>query len=194
LLSIINDILDFSKIEAGKLELEQQPFSIREVVESSLDLIAPKAADKGLEIAYIVDGDTPDAIVGDVTRVRQILLAEDNLVNQKVALRILEKLGYRADVAANGLEVLEALERQHYDMVLMDIQMPEMDGEEATRQIIDKYPGDERPRIVAMTAHAMDGDREHYLDAGMDDYVSKPVRVQELVDALERCQPHKSES
>ncbi len=174
--------------------MEQQPFSIREVVESSLDLIAPKAADKGLEIAYIVDGDTPDAIVGDVTRVRQILLAEDNLVNQKVALRILEKLGYRADVAANGLEVLEALERQHYDMVLMDIQMPEMDGEEATRQIIDKYPGDERPRIVAMTAHAMDGDREHYLDAGMDDYVSKPVRVQELVDALERCQPHKSES
>jgi len=119
-----------------------------------------------------------------------ILLAEDNLINQKVAIRILEKLGYRADVAANGLEVLAALERQHYDVVLMDVQMPEMDGVEATRRILEDYTAEERPRIVAMTAHAMEGDRERYLMAGMDDYVSKPVRIQDLVTALKRCQPH----
>jgi len=119
-----------------------------------------------------------------------ILLAEDNLVNQKVATRLLEKLGYMADVAANGIEVLQALERQHYDLVLMDIQMPEMDGVEATRRIFELYTENERPRIVAMTAHAMEGDRERYLGVGMDDYVSKPIRVQELVEALKRSPAH----
>ena len=118
----------------------------------------------------------------------RVLLAEDNLINQKVALRILEKLGYRADIAANGLEVLDALERQKYDVVLMDVQMPEMDGVEATQRILEKYVDkDKRPRIVAMTANALEGDRELYLRQGMDDYVSKPVRVSELVAALERC-------
>jgi PAS domain S-box-containing protein len=121
-----------------------------------------------------------------------ILLAEDNLVNQKVALRILEKLGYLADVAANGLEVLQALKRQHYDIVFMDIQMPEMDGVEATNRIIEDFDGQKRPRIVAMTAHAMEGDRERYLGVGMDDYVSKPVRVEELVAALLRSPSHAS--
>ena len=124
----------------------------------------------------------------------RILLAEDNIINQKVALRILEKLGYRADLAANGLEVLDALARQQYDVVLMDIQMPEMDGVEATQQIKASMSEDERPRIVAMTAHAMEGDRERYLRAGMDDYVSKPIRLQDLVAALNRCQPHKGDS
>ncbi|RMG45226.1 MAG: PAS domain S-box protein [Acidobacteria bacterium] len=117
----------------------------------------------------------------------RILLAEDNVVNQKVALRILEKMGYRADVAANGLEVLQALERQSYDVVLMDVQMPEMDGLEASRQICQRWPHGERPRIIAMTANAMQGDREECLAAGMDDYISKPVRPEELQAALERC-------
>jgi CheY-like chemotaxis protein/HPt (histidine-containing phosphotransfer) domain-containing protein len=119
----------------------------------------------------------------------RILLAEDNVVNQKVALRILERLSYRADVAANGLEVLEALERQSYDVVLMDVQMPEMDGEEATGCLREQWPEERWPRIIAMTAHAMAGDRERYLAVGMDDYVSKPVRVKELMEALRKCQP-----
>ncbi|HHE70736.1 MAG TPA: response regulator, partial [Chloroflexi bacterium] len=119
----------------------------------------------------------------------RILLAEDNVVNQKVALRMLERMGYRADVAANGLEVLEALERQRYDVVLMDVQMPEIDGMEATRRIHERWPAGQRPRIIAMTAHALSGDQERCLEAGMDDYISKPVRMEELMGALERCQP-----
>ncbi|HXI89103.1 MAG TPA: response regulator, partial [Blastocatellia bacterium] len=117
----------------------------------------------------------------------RILLAEDNLVNQKVAGRILERMGYRADVAANGLEALAALRRQTYDVVFMDVHMPEMDGIEATREICLKWGPAERPRIIAMTASAMQGDREKCLEAGMDDYVSKPVRVEELQAALERA-------
>ena len=121
-----------------------------------------------------------------------ILLVEDNMVNQKVATRILEKLGYRADVAANGIEAIQALERQYYQVVLMDIQMPEMDGEEATRQIRARWPSTEQPYIIAMTANALQGDREHFLGIGMDDYISKPVHVEELMKTLyqawEQCQ------
>jgi signal transduction histidine kinase/DNA-binding response OmpR family regulator len=116
----------------------------------------------------------------------RILLAEDNVVNQKLALRLLEQMGYRADVAANGLEAVAAVERQRYDVVLMDVQMPEMDGLEASREIIRRWPEGRRPRIVAMTANAMQGDRELCLAAGMDDYVSKPIRVEELIAALDR--------
>jgi CheY-like chemotaxis protein/HPt (histidine-containing phosphotransfer) domain-containing protein len=117
----------------------------------------------------------------------RILLAEDNVVNQKVALRTLERLGYRADMAANGLEVLDALGRQPYDIVLMDMQMPEMDGLEATRQIVRRWRPAQRPRIIAMTTNAMQGDREACMAAGMDDYISKPVRLKDLIAALERC-------
>ena len=117
-----------------------------------------------------------------------ILLTEDNPVNQKLALRVLGRMGYRADVAGNGLEALEALERQHYDLVLMDVQMPEMDGLTATREIVRRWPAD-RPRIVAMTANAMDGDRETCIAAGMDDYISKPFREHELVAALTATAP-----
>ncbi|MEG4201003.1 response regulator [Microcoleus sp. Pol12A5] len=120
----------------------------------------------------------------------RILLAEDHLVNQKVALLLLERLGYRADVAANGLEVLEALHRQPYDVVLMDVQMPEMDGLEATRRIGEEWPAHARPRIIAMTANAMQGDRELCRDAGMNDYISKPIRVEALIQALSQCPPN----
>jgi PAS domain S-box-containing protein len=118
-----------------------------------------------------------------------ILLAEDNATNQKLALRLLEKLGYRADMAANGLEALEALERQSYDLILMDVQMPEMDGLEATQHIRRTWPGERGPYIIAMTANAMQGDREECLVAGMDNYISKPIRVEELVEALSQCRP-----
>jgi len=117
-----------------------------------------------------------------------ILLVEDNRVNQKVALRLLERLGYGADVAGNGLEALDALRRQHYDLVLMDMQMPEMDGLEATRRIRSDFPSRQQPRIVAMTANAMKGDRERCIDAGMDDYISKPVKWESLVEAIGRCE------
>jgi PAS domain S-box-containing protein len=120
----------------------------------------------------------------------RILLAEDNVVNQKVALRLLAQMGYRADVAANGLEAIEAVERQTYDVVIMDVQMPELDGFEASREINRRWPV-ARPRIVAMTANAMQGDRELCAAAGMDDYVAKPIRVEELVAALERAPAHR---
>jgi CheY-like chemotaxis protein/HPt (histidine-containing phosphotransfer) domain-containing protein len=117
----------------------------------------------------------------------RILLAEDNLVNQKVALRILERLGYRADVAGNGLEVLEALQRQSYCVVLMDVHMPEMDGIEATQEICRRWPKSQRPQVIAMTAKAMQGDREECLAAGMDDYMSKPIQIGVLQKVLERA-------
>ena len=114
----------------------------------------------------------------------RILLAEDNVVNQKLALRLLQQMGYRADVASNGIEAIECIDRQPYDAVLMDVQMPEMDGLEAARRITAKAGPVERPRIIAMTANAMTGDREECLAAGMDDYVTKPIRVDALVEAL----------
>jgi signal transduction histidine kinase/DNA-binding response OmpR family regulator len=122
----------------------------------------------------------------------RILLAEDNLVNQKVALLILQRMGYRADVAGNGLEVLEALHRQSYDVVLMDVQMPEMDGLETSRHICQEWQTDSRPRIIAMTANAMQGDREECINAGMDDYISKPIHKEELEAALRKCEFHHS--
>ena len=115
----------------------------------------------------------------------RILLAEDNVVNQKLALRILQQMGYRADLASNGIEAVESVRRQTYDVVLMDVQMPEMDGLEASKRITTQWSAAERPRIVAMTANAMQGDRELCLAAGMDDYLTKPIRVDQLVQALQ---------
>ena len=319
LISIINNILDFSKIEDGKRELEHQSFDLCNCIEGSIDLLASKAAKKGLTITYVVDNNVPKNLIGDITRLRQVLvnllsnavkftfsgeisisvtgqhqdhrfklcfsvkdtgigipkdrtarlfqpfsqvdmsttrkyggtglglaiskklvelmggrmwvesepgkgstfyfsiladpapiagpvlarelplqnrlqqyqlgplrllLAEDNEVNQKVTLRMLNKLGIRADIAANGLEVLQALERQPYDIVLMDIQMPEMDGLEAAKFIRQRWPGEESPHIIALTAHALEGDRQRCLDAGMNDYISKPMRIEELIGAL----------
>ncbi|HEX7070357.1 MAG TPA: response regulator [Rhodothermales bacterium] len=116
----------------------------------------------------------------------RVLLAEDNLINQKVAIRLLERLGYRPDVAANGLEVLDALRRQSYDIVLMDVQMPEMDGLEATRAVRREFPEEKQPRIIAMTANAMQGDADECLSAGMDAYLPKPVKIDDLKEVLAR--------
>jgi CheY-like chemotaxis protein len=119
----------------------------------------------------------------------RILLAEDNPVNQTVALRLLERLEHRADVVAAGQEVLERLESAGYDVILMDVQMPGMDGLEASRAICARWPAGRRPRIIAMTAEAMEGDRERCLAAGMDDYLAKPIRLEELRRALNDCRP-----
>lgn len=116
----------------------------------------------------------------------RILLAEDNPVNQKVALAMLKHLGFKADVAVNGKEVLNSLEKKSYDLILMDIQMPEMDGLEATKIIRSSLPAAEQPKIIAMTAYTMQGDREQCLAAGMDEYISKPVKMDELRDVLQK--------
>jgi signal transduction histidine kinase/ActR/RegA family two-component response regulator len=327
LLTIINDILDFSKVEAGRVELEVEPFDFRACIDGVLALIGSIAAGKGLELATEIDDSVPETVLGDSTRLRQIvlnvlnnavkftadggvtlsasaapvgegddlelhivvsdtgigiapdrmdrlfqsfsqadvsisrryggtglglaiskrlaeamggtmwaesegvagrgsvvhvtlvtqeaeaparpdvgaqpagaidldpsqaerhplriLLAEDSAVNQKLAVRLFSLMGYEVDVAANGIEAVAAVERQDYDVVFMDVQMPEMDGLEATRQIRARL-ADNGPRIVAVTANVMEGDREACFAAGMDDYVGKPIRVHELLAALER--------
>jgi signal transduction histidine kinase/DNA-binding response OmpR family regulator len=114
----------------------------------------------------------------------RILMAEDNPVNQKVALSMLKRLGYKADVATNGVEVLQALKKKPYDVVLMDVQMPEMDGLEATRRIRGSGLN---TRIIAMTAHALEGDRDECLQAGMNEYITKPISMEELRKVLEVC-------
>jgi CheY-like chemotaxis protein len=140
--------------------------------------------------AYVTTPRPPDRPAFDATLGQRlplrILLAEDNLVNQKLALRLLERMGYGADVATNGLEAIAALERSPYDLVLMDIQMPELDGLEATRRIRERWPA-EGLRIAAMTANAMAEDRAACLAAGMDDYIAKPIRIDELAATLTRA-------
>jgi PAS domain S-box-containing protein len=323
LLAIINNILDLTKIEANMVELEYQPFNLESCIEATLDLVAASAHEKGLSITYTIEENTPSIILGDPTRLSQILinllnnavkfterggvsvsvssewldgdgfeihfavkdtgigipedkmsrlfqsfsqidssiarkyggtglgltiskrlaemmhgkmwveselgrgstfhftirvepilcgpidiaqletlpasgcqghldhsltilLAEDNQVNQIVTKKMLDKLGYRAEVAANGREVLQALEARFYDVILMDVQMPEMSGLEATREIRRRWPVG-GPKIIAMTASALKGDREECLAAGMDGYVSKPARIGAIRDALEAC-------
>jgi len=324
LLSVINNILDFSKIDGGMMELEHSPFDLRRCIESTMDLMVTRAAEKGLVLKVVLDDQLPTMLVGDASRLRQvlanllsnavkftdkgfvevsvrgnaiqegfelrfdvfdtgigvpqdkldrlfmpfsqidssitrkyggtglglaiskrlvemmggriwarsdpgvgstfsftvkvklpcmqpvqhkvkdlkpeikppieghfqqarplsILLAEDNAVNQMVLLQMLRKIGYQADLASNGFDVLAALDRQAYDVILMDIQMPDMDGFEATRRILARFPKMKRPRIIALTAHALKGDRERCMEAGMDSYLSKPVKIEDLQSAL----------
>ncbi len=327
LLTLINDVLDFSKMESDKLELEHQPFNLRTCIQDSLNLLQLRAIEKGLNLIFLDEPTLPQMVVGDITRLRQILvnllgnaikftqigrvtisviatpspsgytlqfavkdtgigipsdrrdrlfqafsqvdssiarqyggtglglaickqlsekmggriwvesepgqgstfyfmievqahadeivaesshpgrainpdfaqqhplrilLAEDHLINQKLMLMILQQLGYRVDVVSNGLEVLSALRQQPYDVILMDVQMPEMDGLTATFHICQEWSLDARPHIIAMTANVMQGDRQQCLDAGMTDYVTKPVRTEALMQALSQCQPKRS--
>jgi len=115
-------------------------------------------------------------------------MAEDNAVNQKLVSRLLEKRGYSVVTVTDGKQALAALEKEPFDVVLMDVHMPELDGLEACRRIHTEWPANARPRIVAMTAGAMEEDRQACFDAGMDDYIAKPIRLSNLQLALERCQ------
>ena len=159
---------------------------------------------KPLRLSHLRDrlletvGDRRDTSAGAVPPVARdvgspvplrILLAEDNAINQKVALRLLERLGYGADVVGDGRQALARLDHAVYDVILMDVQMPEMDGLEASRAICARWAASERPRIIAMTAEAMQGDRDKCLAAGMDDYIVKPVTLDRLAAALAKCPP-----
>jgi CheY-like chemotaxis protein len=145
---------------------------------------APAKAEAPAKADASKDGDEPLGVRHPL----RILLAEDNAVNQKLALRLLKQMAYEADVAGDGLQAIAALDGSNHDVVLMDVQMPELDGLEATRRIRRQWP-DRQLRIIAMTANAMAGDREACLAAGMDDYIAKPIRPAELEAALERVTP-----
>ncbi|VVB64567.1 Methanogenesis regulatory histidine kinase FilI [uncultured archaeon] len=322
LLAIIDDILDYSRAEKDKIELEHQPFSLKYLIDESLDMVATQASKKGLNLSETINYGTPDTIIGDHGRLRQILVnlltnavkftdkgdvsvsvssktiegdrhqiffevkdtgigipqdkisqifepfvqvertlsrkrdgvglglaitknlvelmggkiwvesipgqgttfsfmipaeiipgkrldfgkmdsrvtsenfaglkpmrilvAEDNPSNQKVLVEMLKRMGYRPDAVADGREVVQSLERQDYDLVFMDIKMPEMDGITAAKVIRNLRP-ENGPKIVAITAFALEGDRERCLEAGMDDYISKPIKFNELRTVLERC-------
>jgi len=173
---------------------------LRGGVEFAASLTKPIKPSQLYDTLMSVFGATPAGVQAPVPRegpVEQlaermplrILVAEDNVVNQQLALLLLKKLGYRADVTANGLEALQALEREPYDVVLMDVQMPTMDGLEATRRIRQRWLEGRRPHVIAATANAMREEREACLAAGMDDYLSKPIRMEELAAALGRCRP-----
>ena len=190
-------ILLLSSIRAGSDELRPLPpgtaISIHKPIRPAqlLDALC-----RALSVQVQREKKAPAAPALDASLARRlplrVLLADDNPINQKVGLSVLHKLGYEADIATNGLEVLKALDQRAYDILFLDVQMPEMDGLEAARQICQKWSGDKRPRIIAMTGNALIGDREKCLQAGMDDYISKPVRVEELQSALERWGPMKT--
>ena len=180
LLSSVGQVLTLEPAEAGFAAVLSKPLKLSHLRDRLLETVGePTDA-----TAELVRSETS-------ARPLRILIAEDNEVNQKVALRLLERLGHQADVASNGREALVRLERAPYDLVLMDVQMPEMDGLDASRAICARWPAGQRPRIVAVTAEAMQGDREKCLAAGMEDYLVKPVTLDQLRDVLARSQPRR---
>ncbi len=160
---------------------------LKPVKQSEMYDAVMSSLNKGGEIEVSTADDAPDPPASDSLRPLRILLAEDNLVNQKLAVGILEKLGHHVTVANHGRAALELLAMQEFDVVLMDVQMPEMDGWEATRELRRRegHAG-KHVHVIAMTAHAMKGDRERCLEAGMDDYLGKPIRMNDVVDKLAR--------
>jgi CheY-like chemotaxis protein len=161
-----------------------KPIRPRQLLEALVHAFAPES----LPMRKAASASMFDPLLGSRLPLR-ILLADDNRVNQKVGQSLLERMGYRADVVSNGLEVLHALELQTYDMVFLDVQMPEMDGCTASREIRRRWGQEERPRLIALTGAAMLGDREMCLEAGMDDYIAKPIRIVDLRAAIERWGP-----
>jgi signal transduction histidine kinase/CheY-like chemotaxis protein len=184
LLSSIGQSLSFEERGAGFAAVLSKPVKLSQLHDSLLEAVGQRPA----SVLPGASHPSEESIRSTGPSLR-ILLAEDNVVNQRVALRMLERLGYQADIVATGLEVLEHLTHRAYDVVLMDVQMPEMDGLEASRALCRRLPASDRPRIIAMTAEAMEGDREACLAAGMDDYLVKPVRLEELERALGKCRP-----
>ncbi|TAF07851.1 MAG: response regulator [Nostocales cyanobacterium] len=182
LLKDINQTEENPNISREGIAFLNKPIKQSQLYNGLLNLISQQPIrfnflDKNLVTTYPNLGNLP----------MRILVAEDHPVNLKMVTLILAKLGLRADVAGNGLEVLSALHRQSYNVILMDVQMPEMDGLEATKQI-RMWHWDQQPRIIAMTANAMQGDKQICLEAGMDDYITKPIRLEELVRVLTQCQ------
>jgi CheY-like chemotaxis protein len=166
---------------AGHVSKPVKPGSLSAAVAVALGLASPAG-----EAAKRAGGPDPEMATRHPLR---ILLAEDNPVNQRLAVKLLEQRGYAIDVVDNGLEVIDAVERIPYDLILMDVQMPEMDGLEATRRIVERWHAADRPRIVAMTANATQEDREACIMSGMDGYIAKPIRVPELLAELEAARP-----
>ena len=158
-----------------------------ELRESIVSALTVQTADRGKDSRVLELEDSSGLSPARHPRGLRLLLTEDNIVNQRVAVRILEKAGYSVVTANDGREALEALQAQEFDLVLMDVQMPEMDGLEATTAIRlkEKVTGDHIP-IVAMTAHAMKGDETRCLAAGMDGYISKPIRARDLIELVEK--------
>ncbi len=151
------------------------PIKFSQLHKISVEILSRKPAQRAVHIARASSSSPVNPL--------RILLVEDNVSSQKITLMMLKKLGYKADIAANGIEALQAIERRHYDIILMDIKMPEMDGVEATRIIRERLPNN-GPKIIALTAYAIQGDREKFLAAGMDDYIAKPVKLEDLKKAL----------